>query len=94
MNFATNYIKMKEKIELAHQEMIDGVQEVYNISNDGCIELIEGYADVITDINAVYKSIEECVRDTAFSLGLATKENEDYFDFIKFEEDIKKVNII
>ena len=77
MNFATDYANMREKIDLAYMEMIDSIQELHDISDDGCRELIEEYADVITEINAVYKSIEDCAVDTAFSLGLATKENED-----------------
>lgn len=89
MSFATNYTNMREKIDLAYQEMIDNIQELHDISDDGCRELIEEYADVITEINSVYKSIEDCAVDTAFSLGLATKENEDYFNFEKFEDEIK-----
>lgn len=89
MNFATDYANMREKIDLAYREMIDSIQELHDISDDGCRELIEEYADVITEINAVYKSIEDCAVDTAFSLGLATKENEDYFNFEKYEDEIK-----
>lgn len=89
MNFATGYENMREKIDSAYQEMIDGIQEVYEISDDGCRELIEEYADVITEINAAYKSIEDCAVDTAFSLGLATEENKNYFNFEKYEDEIK-----
>lgn len=90
MSFATNYTNMREKIDLAYREMIDSIQEMYGISDDGCRELIDEYADVVTDINAAYKSIGDCAMCEAFSLGLATKENEDYFDFEKFEDEIKE----
>ena len=89
MSFSTNYASLQTKINSAYQEMINSIQEMHDISDDGCRELIDEYADVIIEINAAYKSIEDCAVSEAFALGLATEENEDYFNFKKFEDEIK-----
>ena len=77
-------------LETAKTKYIGKMQEDYSgLSDDDCIELLEEYGDEISDILAVYPNYQRATIETAFSLGYVTKENEQYFDYESFEQDLR-----
>jgi uncharacterized protein YneR len=63
----------------------------YGLSEDDIEELFDNYGGEYKDrgiISYVFNSIEECAEEEAESLGYVTKENERWFDYEKFGEDL------
>lgn len=77
-------------MEVAKTNYVRKMQEDYpQLSDDDCIELLEEYSDEISDILAIYPNYQRATIETAYSLGYATKENEQYFDYESFEQDLR-----
>lgn len=68
--------------------IIGEIQDDYDLSDEECCELLDEYGNEIQSINAVYEDYSTAAIETAYSLGLVSKENEEYFNFEKLEEDL------
>lgn len=88
--FKDLYREKMKQIEEIEEEIVTAIQEEYDLSESGAREIISDFADLVTDILGVYNSWQECSKEEAFSLGFATKENEEWFDFDKFQESLEE----
>lgn len=70
-------------------EEIEYIKEEYNIEEDEIKAIFEltSYKDR-SFISSIYEDIEDLAYEEAFSLGYATKENERWFDFETFGEEL------
>jgi transcription elongation factor Elf1 len=83
------YNKYREICATALAELICSIQEEHeDLTTEECEEIVEDYITEISDIVGVYSCYEDAAYEVAHSMGLATSENERFFDFERFEEEV------
>ena len=77
---------------MTEQEQVEELQDKYGLSEEDCQYLIDNYcgrkegADIVC---AIYKDWGECAYETALSLGYVDRNNDRYFNYDLFEDDLR-----
>ena len=80
-----------ELFETIKKEEVEYLKEEYNLTEEDIANIFDNYGQDYRDrsvVGYVFDSVEDAAREEAFELGYVKEDNDRYFDYEKFGEDL------